>query len=594
MKYSYNWLQTHIVEPLPSVKELEQKIIFHAFEVEEIETVGTDTVMEIKVLPDRAGDCLSHYGMAREIAGLLGFTLKHQNTDLPLIENSYPVTIQSDLCTRYTAVHVAGVVVGPSPLWLIERLHSVGQKSINNIVDATNFILFNIGQPTHAFDADKIVGGITVRLAHSDEAITTLSNEAKTLATNDVVIADDQGALAIAGVKGGNRAEVTSETKNIVLEIANFDPASVRKTSRKLGLITDASKRFENNLSAVGIPDATAQLVALITEIAGGTASSMTDHYKNPETVRTIDFTLHDIVRTLGNTVTETTISDVFDRYQYRYTNDGGVFTFTPPYYRRDIVGAHDIAEEIGRVIGYDSIPSLPLPFTPEVHENLVDQCITAVKKYLIDKGFSEAMTYSFRKKGDVSVSYGSKDKSALRTTLAEGLKESFELNRLNAPLLGVAEARLFEIGTVFFAESEEVHVATIDKSGVHESRIADFVEVNNINAHELRLDISDSISKPFQPWSVYPFIVRDIAVWLPEGDRDAKSLLDTHIDEFSAAHAAVPPVMFDTFSKEGRVSYAYRFVFQSFEKTLTDSEVAPLLATLTDTIRTISGAEIR
>lgn len=594
MKYSYNWIQTHIVEPLPSVKELEQKIIFHAFEVEEIETVGTDTVMEIKVLPDRAGDCLSHFGMAREIAGLLGLTLKHQNTELPLIENSYPVTIQSDVCTRYMAVHIEGVTVGPTPAWLIERLESVGQKSINNIVDATNFILFDTGQPTHAFDAEKITGGLTVRLAHIDEAITTLSNEAKTLASNDMVIADDTGVLAIAGVKGGNRAEVTSETKNIVLEIANFDAASVRKTSRKLGLITDASKRFENNLSAVGIPDATAQLVALITEIAGGTVVAMTDHYKNPEAVRTIDFALHDITRILGNTITEKNTTDVFDRYQYLYTNDGGTFTLTVPHYRRDIVGAHDIAEEVGRVIGYDSIPPLPLPFTPEVHENLVDQSVTAVKKYLIDKGFSEAMTYSFRKKGDVSVSYGSKDKSALRTTLAEALKESFELNRLNAPLLGVAEVCLFEIGTVFFADNEEIHVATIDKGGVHESRIADFVEVNNINAHDLHLDSSDSISKPFQAWSVYPFIVRDIAVWLPEGDRDAKSALDKHIDEFSAAHAAVPPVMFDTFSKEGRVSYAYRFVFQSSTKTLTDSEVAPLLATLTAAIQTIPGAEIR
>lgn len=594
MKYSYNWLQTHIEETLPPMKDLEQKIIFHAFEVEAIETVGTDTVMEIKVLPDRAGDALSHAGMAREIAGLLGLTLKQIVVPLPTSEKLYEVTIQSDLCTRYIAVHIEGVTVGPSPTWLKERLESLGQKSINNIVDATNFILFDTGQPTHAFDADKIVGGITVRLAHIEETITTLSNEIKNLATNDLLIADELGPLAIAGVKGGNRAEVTAETKNIVLEIANFDASAVRKTSRRLGLITDASKRFENNLSATGAENAAAQLVAHIIELAGGTIVAMTDGYPKPEVVRTVTFSLLDITRILGNSIAEKNISEVFDRYHYSYTHEGGVFTLTVPHYRRDIVGVHDVAEEIGRAHGYDTIAPLALPFAPIIHENLVDTTITAVKKHLMDKGFSEVMNYSFRKKGDVYVSYGSKDKSALRTNLADGLKESFELNRLNAPLLGVSEVKLFEIGTVFFSENEEVHVATIDKSGVHESRIPDFVEANKINANELHLDIPIVAPAPFKTWSAYPFIVRDIAVWLPEGDVSVKQSLDTLINEFSSAHTAIPAVMFDTFSKEGRVSYAYRFVFQSFEKTLTDAEVAPLLAPLNEKISLIDGAELR
>lgn len=594
MKYSYNWLQTHIEEKLPPMKELEQKIIFHAFEVEDVEVVGADTVMEIKVLPDRAGDCLSHFGMTREIAGLLGLMLKQETTPLPVVEKPYSVTVQSDLCVRYIAVHVEGVTVGPSPSWLKERLESVGQKSINNIVDATNFILFDTGQPTHAFDADKITGGITVRLAHIEEIITTLSNEVKNLATNDLVIADEAGALAIAGVKGGNRAEVTTETKNIVLEIANFDATAVRKTSRKLGLITDASKRFENNLSPVGASDATAKLVALITEIAGGSVVAMTDYYPTPEIVRTITIPVNDVARILGNSVSEKNITEVFDRYHYSYTLDEGIFSLTVPHYRRDIVGVHDIAEEVGRGIGYDRIAPLPLPFAPVIHENLVDQTITAVKKHLTDKGFSEVLNYTFRKKGDVSVSYGARDKSALRTNLADGLKESFELNRLNAPLLGVGEVKLFEIGTVFFSENEEVHVATIDKSGVHESRIPDFVEVNKINANELHLDISNVSTTLFKSWSPYPFIVRDIAVWLPEGDVSAKESLEKLVDEFSSLHTAVPTVMFDTFSKEGRVSYAYRFVFQSSEKTLTDAEVAPLIAPLNEKISRVPGAQLR
>ncbi|HEY0980471.1 MAG TPA: phenylalanine--tRNA ligase subunit beta [Candidatus Paceibacterota bacterium] len=594
MKYSYNWLQTHIEEKFPPIEELEQKIIFHAFEVEGVEAVGADTVMEIKVLPDRAGDCLSHFGMARELAGLLGLTLKQKTPLLVTAQNPYPVTIESDWCNRYIAIHIEGVSVGPSPDWLKERLESVGQKSINNIVDATNFVLFDSGQPTHAFDADKITGGITVRLAHIDETITTLSNETKALATNDLLIADDKGALAIAGVKGGNKAEVTTETKNIVLEIANFDAAAVRKTSRKLGLITDASKRFENNFSPVIAADAAAHLAALITEIAGGHVVAMNDVYPAPEAARTISFSTDSIARILGNSIDEKTIANVFDRYHYSYTSENNIFSLSVPYYRRDITGAHDIAEEVGRVIGYDAIAPLPIPFSPQVHENLVDTTITAVKKYLVDKGFSEVLTYTFQKKGDVFVAYGARDKSALRTNLADGLKESFALNRLNAPLLSVAEVKLFEIGTVFFSGNEEVHVATIDKNGVHESRIPDFVETNNINANELHLDISKEVVVPFKPWSLYPFIVRDIAVWLPEGDGAAKNMLEKIVTEFSAAHTATPAVMFDTFSKEGRVSYAYRFVFQSSEKTLTDAEVAPLLEPLSETISRIPGAQLR
>ncbi len=594
MKYSYNWLQTHIVEPLPPVKELEQKIIFHAFEVEDIETLGTDTVMEIKILPDRAGDCLSHFGMAREIAGLFGLTLKQELLSLPSVEKSFPVVVESDLCTRYRAVMIEGVTAGPSPAWLKERLESIGQKSINAVVDATNFILFDTGQPTHAFDADKIEGGITVRMAHIDETITTLSNETKTLATNDMVVADASGAIAIAGVKGGNKAQVTEQTKNIVLEIAHFDATAVRKTSRKLGLITDASKRFENNFSPTGADDAAAALVALIVKLAGGVVVSMTDYYPMTETVRTITFSVHDIAAVLGATVTERTIAEVFDRYHYKYDFSDAVFTLNVPHYRRDITGVHDIAEEIGRAHGYDTISALPLPFIPTIHQNLVDQTVSAVKKYLIEKGFSEVMNYSFRKKGEVFVAHGSKDKSALRANLADGLKESFELNRINAPLMGVEETKLFEIGTVFFSDNEEVHVATADKSGVHEFRIPDFVEINKINANDLHLDISPVKMNPFQVWSPYPFIVRDIAVWLPEGDREAKNTLEKLVDEFSAAHTVIPGALFDTFSKEGKVSYAYRFVFQSHEKTLTDVQIAPLIATLIQKISLIKGVVLR
>lgn len=595
MKYSYQWLQLHIEQPLPPAIELEQAIIFHAFEVEEMIAVGDDTVMEIKVLPDRAGDCLSHFGMAREIAGLLGLTLKTTVFPLPQTETHFPVAVESPLCDRYMAIAINNVTVKPAPDWLRAKLEAIGQKSINNIVDATNFTLFDTGQPTHVFDADK-VGGITVRLAHEGETVTTLSQESKVLKDTDLVIADNDTVLAIAGVKGGNCAEVSTETKNIILEIAHFDAIAVRKTSRRLGLITDASKRFENNLSVTAVAAAAAQLSALIIELAGGEVVALGEHYKGDAQPHTIIFSIHEIARVLGDEITGKKIAAVFDRYQYHYTFEDGLFTLNVPEFRVDLKGVHDVAEEIGRVIGYDTIAALPLPFVPEVHENSVDQSVTAIKEYLIKEGYCEVMTYSFRKKGDVSVAYGAQDKSALRSSLLEGLKESYEINRLNAPLLGRTEMKVFEVGTVFFAESEEVHVATVDKTGAREWRLADFVEEFSPMTHDVRL-ISEQASgavAPFVAWSTYPFIVRDVSVWLPEGNNQAKEMLDGLIADFALAHAIAPGVLFDTFSKEGRTSYAYRFIFQSFTKTLTDNEVAPLITTLTEDIKKISGAEMR
>ncbi|HRH25314.1 MAG TPA: phenylalanine--tRNA ligase beta subunit-related protein, partial [Candidatus Paceibacterota bacterium] len=228
MLISYNWLQNHIEEKLSSPQDLVDVIHSRAFEVESIEEIKEDHVFDIAVLPDRAHDCLSHAGIAKELAGLLGLTLK--KFDLPQLTTtplSTKVEIQTDLVRRYMAIEMSGVKIGPSPEWLKSALESVGARSINNVVDATNLVLLDDGQPVHAFDKDKIDGGIVVRMAHEEEKITTLSDEEKVLKTSDMVIADYLGPLAIAGVKGGKSAEINDETKNIIIEIGNFDPVSV-------------------------------------------------------------------------------------------------------------------------------------------------------------------------------------------------------------------------------------------------------------------------------------------------------------------------------------------------------------------------------
>ena len=580
MKYSYKWLQSHIEDPLPSPEALKETVIFHAFEVEDMETIGDDTIFDIKVLPDRAGDALSHYGMAREIAGLLDLNFIPSIYTLPEVSGTVPVDIKTKDCLRYKAIKVEGVRVGPSPAWLAQKLEAVGQRSINNVVDATNFILLDMGQPTHAFDADKVEGGIIIREAQTDESIATLSGEEKVLKGGMMVIADEKQLLAIAGVKGGNAAEVTNDTTSIILEIANFNAVSVRKTSRSLSLITDASKRFENNVSPVMVESAAAKLLGMITLLAGGSATAMGEEYPVVQSERTLSFTLQELQRLLGNTIDDGAVVKVFDRYGYKYSKNEDAYTLEIPFWRQDITGVHDMAEEIGRVIGYDTIPAKPLPFATDIVPNEQYENIRKIKSYLSQQGYNEVMTYTFRKKGDVAISYGPKDKSALRTNLSDGLKESYEMNRLNEALLGLQEMKIFEVGTVFNKEKESVHVATADKGGVKEYSLEEFILPAEASAEEGRMfPILPKNVPQFKPWSQYPFITRDLAVWV--SSEESRKLLEETVARFAETYCVRPAMLFDVFIKDGKTSLAYRFVFQSPEKTLTDDEVTIMFSSL-------------
>ncbi|MDB5254927.1 MAG: Phenylalanine--tRNA ligase beta subunit [Candidatus Nomurabacteria bacterium] len=596
MKYSYNWLQSHIEDPLPSAEVLKETIIFHAFEVEDVEVTATDTIFDIKILPDRAGDALSHYGMAREIAGLLDLNFNDIQYTLPSVSLNVPIDIQAPECLRYSAIRIDGVTVGPSPAWLVKKLEDVGQRSINNVVDATNFILLDIGQPTHVFDAEKVKGSIVVRHATANEPITTLGGEEKVLSENMMVIADDEKSLAIAGVKGGTAAEVTHDTKFVILEVANFDAASVRKTSRSLGLVTDASKRFENNLSPYVVEAARAKLIGLVTLLAGGTVSAVSDHYPNPQTDRAISFTLHDIQQLLGSSITDLTITKVLDRYGYTYEHTNDFYTVDVPYWRQDITGAHDMAEEIGRVTGYDTIEAKPIPFIASIVLNEQYEKIRAIKFSLFNQGYSEVMTYAFRKKGDIMISHGPKDKSALRANLTDAMKESYELNRANAALLGIDQVKEFEIGTVFTTDTEQINIAIADKSGIKEWSVDAYYQEHKdqlieVDAHTEANRILNAVEKkPFKAWSIYPFITRDIAVWVTEGHAAA---LETMVQEFAKEHCARAATLFDRFTKEGKTSLAYRLVFQSPEKTLTDAEIDAIFSQLTTAV-TAAGMTIR
>lgn len=597
MKISYNWLKSYVPE-IPEATKLAEVFTGHLCEVEGADKVGDDTVFDLNILPNRAHDLLSHQGVARELSGQLGIVFKDP-IELYKIPNAQPtaltVKIETEKCRRYMSRIVRNVQVGPSPEWMVKHLESIGQRSINNIVDATNILLFDCGQPTHAFDFKKIKGTITnyelgIRNAGEGEKIGLLGGEEKELKNTDMVIADTEGILALAGVKGGIKAEVDSNTTDIVLEVANFDPATVRKTARRLGLFTDASKRFENDLSPELAPYAMRELSALIAELCPDAMfEEIVDMYPAPQESRTIIFSTNDINKKLGSDFSADEIEAVFDRYHYSFVREENTFKLTPPALRLDLVGVHDMVEEIGRIIGYEKvIPAIPkIDFVPQRNETYERIC--AAREKLLSGGYSEVITYTFTKKGTLSVARGAKGKEFLRTNLTDGLKESYELNRLNAPLLGKNEIKIFEIGTVFPSLNEEIHVAYADKKGVVESSLQEFTQ--DMESPILTFFNTERKNSIFIPWSQYPFIVRDIAVWVPAAT-PADELVAV-CKEKGTGLLVLEPYIFDQFTKGDKTSLAVRLVFQAMDRTLTDAEIAGVMQNINTAI-SIKGWEVR
>lgn len=334
MKISYNWLSSYFEKTPPTPEKIAELLTAHAFEIESLEKVGKDTVLDVKVLPDRAHDCLSHAGIAKEVSVLSSIPLKKEKIstkDLNFPESNLfrAEVVDQKLCRRFSALVIENVEVKDSPLWLQEHLKSIGQRPINNIVDATNYVMFATGQPLHAYDREllKDSGGgwkIGVRLAHDGEKLTALDGKEYTLTSENLVIADGNTdkALGIAGVKGGKATEITEKTKNIILEAANFDPISVRKTAKKLGLRTDASVRFENEITPELTSVALAEIANLILEIAGGgntQVEGMFDFYSRRPAPYKVGVSLSDVRAILGISISQKEIEVILNRRGYEW-----------------------------------------------------------------------------------------------------------------------------------------------------------------------------------------------------------------------------------------------------------------------------------
>ncbi len=766
-------MKEHIVGPLPDKEEIRRVVTTRAFEVEEMETKGDDTIFDMKILPDRAHDALSHRGMAREIASLFGLEVFPKTVPGYLFQGrggqSVRITVEDpSVCPRYIGVLVDGVSTLPSPTSIKEKLESIGARSINLLVDITNIVLFDLGQPMHVFDAKKVKGGITVRRSRTGERMVTLDGKELVFDGGEVVIADDDGVLALAGVKGGKKAEVDASTTSIILESANFDPTLTRKTSARHAIKTDASKRFENGMTSTFAEEGMYEALSLLlANIPGAKVGEVVDVYGKQESWQYLVGVTADEVNTLlGTTMKDKDLKTILtrlgysfqefvpetalqlrirevlgkdyknpssmrvdaphafscsslvsylfthagvwmpsisvDKYVYArpiakealcfgdlifsntgggkiyyetvefmpgtkvpegvdhvgmYLGDGEVlhasrtngkvvreplekakqfthivgyrrvledipvtrFVVDVPKERLDIRAPHDLIDEIGRHYGYNVIAQT-LPKLPErggVHKRLY--YASRIRQFLVNRGFSEIITYSFAKEGAGTIEVLNpvgKDRPFLRSDLVLGMESALKQNEYYSALIGITDVEVFEIGNVFQSDGEKMYLAigisTINKKrakALEEEAKTLFLELcttlgvsvpgsvaekaligEKKQGIIMKLDLdafikslpeegtfeplsSTHMTGKYQSLSAFPFIVRDIALFVPASigeDVPAKVITE------AAGPLVVRFSQFDKFQKEGedRVSYAYRIVFQSFEKTLTDEEV--------------------
>lgn len=646
MKFSKSWLQTYSKEKFPDTKTLEEMITFNAFEIEEVSHVGDDDILDIKVLPNRAHDALGHRGMARDICALTGTTFidpckYYQREASSTVQDPVIIIEDADACSRFMSVRIDGVTVTESPLWLKERLEAIGQKSINSIVDITNFVQFSINKPMHAYDAVLIAGDtLSARYAQAGETLTTLDDKSLTLDETTLVIADTEKPLGLAGIKGGKFSGISKTTMSVILESANFNGPLIRKTSQKYGIRTDASKRFENVISDSLVEEGLRLTISLILSInPQAKVSKVVDVHQKKEEIATVSISLSQINKVLGTSLTTEDIAKVFSALLFPFTIEGETFVVTVPAERLDIRIKEDLVEEVARVRGLASIPSILPKLTRKggVHKRMYYE--NKIKKILYEYGFSDIMTYSFGNVGEVEIIKGqATDKEKLRSNLAAGVLSAFQMNMRNSALMNLGTIKMYEFGNIFtsslpkgreFANGESRHLALCVDDGKKKTSFTEEIEMIlleikrtlgatsidcetvSTKPYVIEIDFDtlieplpepatyelltqNPLSRSYQAVSPYPFIVRDIAMWVSGSTTwESISALCSQVGN----SLVVRIDLFDTFSKEiegvKKTSFAFRLVFQSFAKTLTDEEVNKMMEPYYELFKS-EGYEVR
>jgi phenylalanyl-tRNA synthetase beta chain len=437
-----------------------------------------DWVFDISITPNRP-DCACVMGVAREIAALTGQKLRHP--EIKLVEGNTPIEdlthvtiVDPEGCPRYAAGMIQGVELRPSPFWMRYRLHASGVRSINNVVDVTNYVLLEVGQPLHAFDYDRLrENRIVVKKAEDGEIFSTLDGQSHTLDREILMICDGGRSVAVAGIMGGLNSEIFAGSTNVLVESAYFDPITIRRGSKKLGLSTEASYRFERGIDIEGVITALRRALMLIHQLAGGEIiRGLIDNYPEPFSPPVIDLRIDKTNDFLGTALSQDTIAGYLRALELQVeTVEPNLIRVTPPPYRVDITREVDLMEEVARLEGYDRILVTSPPIRPSDEGDLPGLVLgDKMREIVAGLGFTEIITYSFISP-DSAAFLGaggdsplrsfvkllnplSADQSVMRTSLVPGLLDAIRTNILH----GEKDLKLFEWGKVFIhSENEEL-----------------------------------------------------------------------------------------------------------------------------------------
>ena len=436
-----------------------------------------DTILDLDVTPNRP-DCYSVLGLAREVAVLTEQSLREPDSSyqesgeaassLASVEIADP-----DLCLRYTATVIRGITVGPSPAWMQERLQAAGMRPINNVVDVTNYVMMELGQPLHAFDLQQVQDRtVTVRRPRAGERLTTLDGVERNLDSETLLICDASGPVGMGGVIGGQNSEISDDTTEVLLESANFASSSIRRTAASLRIRTEASLRFEKGLHPQSAEVGLRRATKLLVELCGGiVAQGIIDVYPGRSDRVPIHLTQHKLVTVLGTELNEGQVSHLLTRLGCQVAGEWGQgLQVTPPWWRPDLTIPEDLAEEVARIIGYDALPTTALRgAVPHMPPDPLRTLKERVRDTLVEAGMQEVITYSLTsimnlQKVNTEASATerpplkvanpmSSEQEYLRTTLRAGLLVTLAANERHSP----GPLHLFEVGKVFWGRHEDL-----------------------------------------------------------------------------------------------------------------------------------------
>jgi phenylalanyl-tRNA synthetase beta chain len=556
MKISPHWLRDFVDLPVDYL-HLADELTLAGVAVEGISGEGDNTVFEMEITTNRP-DAMNHYGVAREVSALYDLPLKPIEPKLPPSQGKSDVTIdiqEPELCPRFTAREIRGVAIKPSPAIVANRLLLIDQRPISNAVDATNYVLWESGKPTHVFDLDLLEGRrLVIRRAQDGETLKTLDGVERKLSTEDLVVADAKKPVGLAGVMGGFDTMITEKTRNILIESAWWDPVTVRRMSKRHGIHTDASHRFERGADFASTVASTNRVAELILNSGGGTLiGDVIDMIARQLDLAPVELDLREVHRILGETLSTLEISRILTRLGFTVLpGSEGTYLVHIPSWRLDIEREIDIIEELARLHGYDKFPNTLPAYSGEVRDVPDAHKDARLRSSLLALGYDEAISLTFISKEDARrfstaaeldlANPLSDEASVMRTSMVPSMLNmlAYNLNR------GSDNIRLFEAGNVFEAsgadsmplELKRISIGatgSVDAEVVH--GLAPEAAARPLSFFDLKGDI-ESLLAPFSHWTIY--YDSETADYYHPG-RSARAVMDgTTVAQFGQIHPDV------------------------------------------------------